>query len=62
MEYIVLILYYVFSLLFMIGNTEWVNFESNRGRIGYAILVLMPFSWAAFPVVLGMHYTINHEK
>lgn len=53
------IMYYLFSLLFMVGNTKWERFKSCIGKIGYLIICLMPFCWAAFPVVLGMHCTIE---
>ena len=52
-------MYYLFSLLFMVGNTKWERFKSCIGKIGYLIICLMPFCWAAFPVVLGMHCTIE---
>ena len=59
---ILAIMYYLFSLLFMVGNTEWNDFKSWFGRIGYLIVCLIPLCWAAFPVVLGMHCNIKTTK
>ena len=47
--------YYLFSLLFMVGNIEWDNFKSVLGKIAFFILVLMPFCWLAFPFILGIN-------
>ena len=52
MEYIGLIIYYAFSLWFMIGYTDWENF-SIWGGILYGITILVPFCWALFPLFLG---------
>lgn len=52
---ILAVAYYIFSLLFMVGNVEWENFKSSLEKIAFLILMLMPFCWLAFPFLLGIH-------
>lgn len=47
--------YYFFSLLFMVGNVEWGNFESSLGKIAFLILIVLPLCWLAFPFLLGIN-------
>lgn len=48
-----LIVYYLFSLFFMVGYTKWECFESNFGKVAYCILIIIPLCWAILPFIIG---------
>lgn len=50
-----LMVYYLFSLFFMVGNTKWEYFKSNFGKLEYFILIIIPLCWAILPFIIGEH-------
>lgn len=53
-----LIVYYLFSLFFVVGCTKWESFESKFGRLAFFILIIIPLCWVMLPLILGENYKL----